>query len=93
MKLALTQIISGAIITISAVLYSICGLPSDGLPTTVRIPDFPNADTFFLVHVMPASWISSIHIVFSLVFLLLGLAVLGVGIAQFTKARNNRGAI
>jgi hypothetical protein len=88
MKLALSQIISGAIITISAVLYSIYGLPSDGFPTTVRIPDFPNADTFVLVHVMPADWVSSLHIVFAIVFPLLGLAVLGVGIAQYIKARN-----
>jgi uncharacterized membrane-anchored protein len=79
MKLALSQIISGTLISIFATLNTIFRMP-----TEYTVPVDASASGFVSININPNPWFfySTFYI------LLLGLIVLGVGIVQFIKARN-----
>jgi len=78
MKLALTQAILGALITLSAVLDALFGLPSQ----------FRSGNMVIEVNWSPA--FGARQLLFSLIVLLLGLAMLGCGIAQMRRARRDQ---
>jgi len=83
MKLAITQMALGVLVTVSAFIVI-----TKGFPTQFTLPADGNG-TMTVVEVYPHLTIANVSVWLALAF---GLAVLGCGIAQFLKARGLKGA-
>jgi hypothetical protein len=83
MKLAIVQIVLGALVTAFSIVVT-----SSGFPTQFTLP-VDESGTQVIVEVYPRMTFANIS---AFLTLALGLAVFGCGIAQLLKARASKGA-